>query len=45
MSISQYTHRIAERLREGHNVREIQRAIANAPTEAARHEIEILTRR
>ena len=45
MSIKQYAHHVAEKLREGHNAREIERAIANAPTEAARHEIELLTRR
>lgn len=45
MSISQITHRIAQNLHERHDARELQRAIANAPTPAARQEIELLTRR
>lgn len=45
MSIKQYAHHVAEKLREGHNVREFERAIAGAPDQATRHELEILARR
>lgn len=45
MSISQITHKMAEHRQHAKEQRQLDRAIAHAPTPASRHELEMLYRR
>lgn len=45
MSIKQYAHQVVEHHHQRKDVRALERAIANAPTPASRHELEMLARR
>ena len=45
MSISTLSHRLAERHRAAQGRRALERALADAPTEASRHELQVLAGR